>query len=107
MTPDILLLSLADKRAKQPPAHAADLEFEQFVGELNHQYETGFRSSLEIPALISGHDLIQHLHLTPSPLFKQILVRARESQLAGQIKTREEALEFAAHIIRSQDTLEA
>jgi poly(A) polymerase len=107
ITPDILLLSLADTRAKKPPAHAPEAEFEQFVRELYHQYETGFKSSLDIPALITGHDLIQHLHLTPSPLFKQILARTRESQLSGQITTREEALHLAARIITSPDPLEA
>ena len=100
-TPDLLLFSLADRRAKQTSEHAVAPEFEQFVTDLNHQYKTEFTSSLEIPALISGHDLIQHLHLTPSPLFKQILARARERQLAGQITTREEALKVAVHIISS------
>jgi len=101
VTADILLLALADMRAKQMSAQTTDTEFELFVMELTHRYEVDFRPSLEIPSLISGHDLIHHLHLTPSPLFKQILVRTRERQLAGQITTQKEALKFAADVIAS------
>lgn len=99
ITADILLLSLADKRAKQASAQTTDSEFEQFVMELIHQYSVVFMPSLETPPLISGHDLIHHLHLTPSPLFKQLLTRTRELQLAGRISTRKAALEFAADVI--------
>ncbi len=99
VTTDILLLSLADMRAKQIFTHTTGPEFELFVTELAHRYEDDYRPSLEIPSLISGHDLVHHLHLTPSPLFKQILARTREGQLAGRIKTRKEALKFAADVI--------
>jgi poly(A) polymerase len=99
VTADILLLSLADMRAKQVSTHATEPEFELFVTELTHRYNVDFRPTLEIPSLISGHDLIHHLHLTPSPLFKQILAHTRELQLAGQITTQEEALKFAADVI--------
>lgn len=99
LTNDVLMLSLADKRAKQASAKPSDSKFEQFVMELIHQYDLVFCPSLETPPLISGHDLIHHLHLTPSPLFKQLLTRTRELQIAGQISTRKAALEFAADVI--------
>ncbi len=105
VTTDILLLSLADMRAKQVSAHTTGPEFELFVKELAHRYDVDFRPSLEIPPLISGHDLIHHLHLTPSPLFKQILARTREHQLAGHITTRKEALKFTADAIASYTPL--
>ncbi len=99
VTADVLLLSLADMRAKQSAAHARNSEFERFVMQLAQRYDIDFRPTLETPALISGHDLIHHLNLTPSPLFKQVLALTREYQLAGQITTREVALRFAAHVI--------
>ena len=99
LTADIFMLSLADKRAKQGSSKTSDSKFEQFVMELIHQYDHVFRPSLETPPLISGHDLIHHLHLTPSPLFKKLLTRTRELQLAGQISTRKAALEFATDVI--------
>ncbi len=99
VTADILLLSLADMRAKQISAHTTDPEFDLFVTELSRRYDVDFRPALETPSLISGHDLIHRLHLTPSPLFKQILAHIREHQLAGQITTQEEALKIAADVI--------
>ncbi len=106
VTADILLLSLADMRAKQVSAYAADSGFELFIRELIHQYESVFRPSLETPALISGHDLVHYLQLTPSPLFKQILACTREHQLTGQITTRKEALKLAADAITNNAPLE-
>jgi len=106
-TKDILLLSLADTRGKQPPEHTRGGKFEQFVGELTRQYDTQFRTALEAPPLISGHDLVHLLHLTPSPLFKQVLARTREYQLTGNISTRKEALKFATDEINSIRALEA
>ena len=106
-TRDILLLSLADMRGKQAPEHKWESRFEQFVTELTQQYDTQFRSALEVPSLISGHDLIHLLHLTPSPLFKQVLARTRECQIAGNITTRKEALKFATDAINSIRALEA
>jgi poly(A) polymerase len=96
MTADILLMSLADMRAKKPADPTSRSEFEQFLAELTRQYSTHCRLRHESPPLINGYDLINHLHLIPSPLFKEILDRTRERQLAGQIASREEALALAA-----------
>ena len=105
VTADILLLSIADKRARQPSAQVTDSEFELFVRELIHRYDIVFRPSLEIRPLISGHDLIHHLYLAPSPLFKLILARTRELQLAGRITTRKAALKFVADVIADNPPL--
>jgi hypothetical protein len=105
VTADTLLLSLADNRAKQTSAQKTNSGFEQFVMELIDQYTVDFIPSLETPPLISGHDLIHHLHLTPSPLFKEILTRTRELQLSGRISTQRAALEFAADVIAGDPAL--
>ena len=105
VTADILLLSLADNRARQASAQVTDSEFELFVTKLIHRYDIVFRPSLETRPLISGHDLIHHLHLTPSPLFKLILARTRELQLAGRITTRKAALKIAADVIAGNPPL--
>ena len=97
-TADICLLCLAGRQIKSI-APATGPAFEPFIRNLIHRYESDFRPSLETPALISGHDLIHHLHLSPSPRFKFILARTRAYQLAGEITTREEALNFAAGVI--------
>ena len=100
VTADILLFSIADMRAEQILDHEMDPEFELFVTRLARRHDVHFRSSLENPPLLSGHDLINHLHLTPSPLFKRLLARAREYQLAGLITTKKDALKLAADLSR-------
>ncbi|MBW2513576.1 MAG: CCA tRNA nucleotidyltransferase [Deltaproteobacteria bacterium] len=107
VTADILLLSLADMRAKCASANAADAEFELFIRQLIHQYDAAFKPAVETSPLISGHDLIHHLYLKPSPMFKRILTSIRERQIAGQITTRTEALKFAADTIANGHALGA
>ncbi len=46
------------------------------------------------PPLIDGHAIMQWLALTPGPKVGQLLTIVREAQLAGTVKTREEAEEF-------------
>jgi poly(A) polymerase len=48
---------------------------------------------LRPPPLITGADLIA-LGLPPGPLFATILDEVKEKQLDGELKTREEAVEF-------------
>lgn len=97
-TNDLLMLSLADMRAKTKEPMEFLNEFENFLANvvIRHAAEFIFRS--ETPALINGFDLIHTLHLTPSPLFKTILRRIREAQLSGQITDAKEALALAATI---------
>ena len=102
VTTDVLLLALAGNRAGQPSSHSVNTEFEQFVNELIRQHDLEFIPSLAAPALISGHDLIRELNLSPSPLFKQILSRTREDQLAGKITTRKEALNLATNLLTAR-----
>jgi poly(A) polymerase len=51
--------------------------------------------------LLTGHDL-QAMGLTPGPVFKRLLDRAREEQLDGTLRTREEALEFVRRLLDQQ-----
>jgi len=52
---------------------------------------------VEPPHLVNGHDLIRRGY-RPGPAFKEILSRVRDSQLDGEIATREEALVLAEKI---------
>jgi len=47
-------------------------------------------------ALLSGHDLMAALDLTPSSLIGELLEAVREAQAVGEIQTKEQALAFAA-----------
>ncbi|HEY51036.1 MAG TPA: HD domain-containing protein [Dehalococcoidia bacterium] len=46
------------------------------------------------PKLVDGHDLIDIFGLSPGPRFAEILEAVREAQAAGEISTREEALNY-------------
>jgi poly(A) polymerase len=51
------------------------------------------------PPLIDGHAIMQVLGLSPGPKVGQFLTLVREAQLAGTVRTREEAEEFLrAHV---------
>ncbi|WP_231363793.1 CCA tRNA nucleotidyltransferase [Verrucomicrobium sp. 3C] len=57
-------------------------------------------SDISPPRLLTGHDLIA-LGLGPGPRLGSLLEAIRESQLNGQIRTREQALELAERLIAS------
>lgn len=92
---DILVLALADMAAKKS-CDRTDVEaFRRFVEHLQDQHRKIFQPMLLENPLITGHDLINRLNLTPSPLFKIILTAVQEHRLAGKITTRQEALALA------------
>jgi hypothetical protein len=47
------------------------------------------------PRLITGHDLMDALGLTPGPLVGRLLEAVQEAQAAGEVTTREQALALA------------
>jgi hypothetical protein len=51
------------------------------------------------PPLLSGHDLIKSLLLSPGPRIGEILDRLREEQAAGEIHSREEAIAWAQRLL--------
>ena len=96
--PGLFLLAMADSLAGQGPAKPAGLEhtlaelYERVQSVISESLQPGFNA----PPFINGHDLIDHFHLTPGPLFRRILTRVRDAQICGEILTREEALRLVA-----------
>jgi tRNA nucleotidyltransferase/poly(A) polymerase len=97
----ILLLAIADQRSTR-----GKLTTEY---DVRHQEEIAFplikeyfRKKKEKPfaRLINGHDLIRKLKLKPGPVFAKILLKVEEAQHLGRIKTRQEALAFAAKVAK-------
>ena len=100
---DILFLSLADHLATRGPQlnlaqwkeHAQLVEY---VLSQRFQEET-----LITPLkLIDGHDLINIFGISPGPKIGQLLEAVREAQAAGELTTRQEALDY----IRKRSTTE-
>jgi tRNA nucleotidyltransferase/poly(A) polymerase len=53
------------------------------------------------PPLVNGHDLMAVLDLPPGPEIGRLLEAIREAQAAGEVKTRQAALELAARLRRA------
>ncbi len=91
----IFLLALADSLAAQGKEKSEDQE-DRLVDLWRQSISVRdeiIRPWQGNPPLVSGNDLIE-LGLTPSPLFKTILLKIQEAQWEGKVSSREEALEW-------------
>lgn len=79
------------------------------AGRTRHLEKTFYRmldlkradeSKPKVKRLITGHDLIDRLKLTPGPIFKIVLNEVLDQQLEGKIKTKEEALKLAKKVYK-------
>jgi poly(A) polymerase len=92
---DILYLCLADHLATR--AGGLDMAqwryhtaMTQYVLEKQREEE-----SLSRPAkLVDGHDIMEIFGLEPGPVVGELLETLRETQAAGEVSTREEALDY-------------
>jgi len=100
---DILFLSLADHLATrgthldlaQWQAHTQIVEY-----VLTKHFE---EESLSVPPkLIDGHDLIKIFGLSPGPKVGELLEALRETQAAGEVTTRQQALDYLKHWLANQ-----
>jgi poly(A) polymerase len=91
-TPNILLHGIADYRGKTPDP---ETQFDRFAMDIIRTYDVQHRPKLAETPLLNGKDLIRILGLSPSSLFKRILESVENARLAGQIHTKQEALEIA------------
>ncbi|RJO63326.1 MAG: CCA tRNA nucleotidyltransferase [Dehalococcoidia bacterium] len=95
-----LYFSLADHLATRGP----DLEkanWDWHVGVMAHLITEHEKApeTIEPPKLLDGHDLKHALGLTPGPRLGELLEELREAQAAGEITTREEALDYVKKMV--------
>jgi tRNA nucleotidyltransferase/poly(A) polymerase len=100
---DICLLSLADLQATYGPT----LPQERWVQHLDvvrillsAWWEDREASVIPTP-LINGDQLMEALILSPGPQVGYLLESIREAQVGGEIKTRDEAIDFARSLLRT------
>jgi poly(A) polymerase len=103
LAPDVMFLSLADHLAARGPL----LDARNWTGHaklvqlvLNHYYKT--EEIVRPPKLIDGNELMAVFGLKPGPLVGELLEAVRESQAAGEIETREEAVRFVKAFLHKQ-----
>ena len=98
---DILLLSLADHLA----THGPDVNLERWVARLGLMSEiltAYFSQRQEIvapPPLINGVEVMAALQLSPGRQVGTILEAIREAQAAGEVTTKDEAIDLARRVL--------
>lgn len=104
----LILLAAADyKAARGPLSPGADLSrLRQQVAQWLEFYHRELRPREAAPALISGGELMEELHLSPGPLVGRLLRAVIDLQWEGRISSREEALREAARLLACWTPLE-
>ncbi|WP_084605081.1 CCA tRNA nucleotidyltransferase [Desulfonatronum thioautotrophicum] len=106
--PDLIpaiLLCLADVRATLGPSSSLQEHQAQEIRgvALIREYLEQTRTTFSVAPLINGHDLLA-LGLPPGPLLGRILKQLQEAQDAGEITTREEALQMVDQLLPGRAT---
>lgn len=99
LTPPLLLHALADMGAKNGECSASGA-FARFIYNQLKAFTATYTPRKAARPLITGHDLIAVLQLSPSPVFKKVLDFVAEKQLSGEIQTREAALAAAKAFLK-------
>ncbi|MEP0761996.1 MAG: HD domain-containing protein [Chloroflexota bacterium] len=103
---DVCLLAMADYLA----TYGLALDTRDWVHYLDHirrlleGYFDRYDTEVAPPALVSGRDLLRHLHLEPGPLVGELIEKITEAQVEGHITTKEEALDWARRLLDERDT---
>ena len=103
--PGLFLLGMADALAGRGDARPEEMEAE--LARLFARVEQVRREHVEPvrqgKPLLTGRDLIEELHLSPGPIFREILEAVEEAHMEKKIHTREQALALAA-VLAEQGT---
>jgi tRNA nucleotidyltransferase/poly(A) polymerase len=97
----LILLAAADyEAARGPLSSERDLNLlSRHVGHWLAFYHRELRPREAAPALISGHDLMEELHLSPGPLVGRLLRAVKDLQWEGRLSSPEEALREASRLL--------
>ena len=92
---DVIFLALADYLAVAGPRVDVD-EWHMHIEQVKYIIDVHKKQENEIMPvrLITGNDLMQEFKLSPGKTIGRLLIMVREAQAAGEIRTREEALQY-------------
>jgi tRNA nucleotidyltransferase/poly(A) polymerase len=101
--PALILLALADRFSTCGPAISAE---DLGNARRNHlwlldQFETE-QAVLSQPRLVTGNDLLTSLSLSPGPVIGKLLAGIEEAQQLGELRSKEEALAWAAQTLQRE-----
>jgi len=93
---DLLLLFLADQLTARgmSPDQVPWEEDLTFVAAFLQNYYECYTEVISPPKLISGDELMEAFGLEEGPRLGELLEAVREAQAAGEIRTRQEALDY-------------
>lgn len=98
----LVLFTIADQIATTGKKDAHLMEIcNQIIG---HYFS--MKDEVEKP-LLMGRDLIEHFNLTPGPVFGEILTKVQMAYEEGELKTKEEAIDFIKNNITGLDIKES
>jgi len=92
---DIIFLALSDYLAMGGPRVNVD-EWHMHIEQIKYIIDVHNKQDNEIMPvrLVTGDDLIQEFKLSPGRIIGRLLAMVSEAQAAGEVSTREEALEY-------------
>jgi poly(A) polymerase len=98
---DVLLLSLADSLALVHDGENVDqwARICAVVEQLLRDYYERYDQIVEPEPLLSGRDLLERLGLEPGPAIGKMLRAVQEAQVAGEVSTREQALDLVQGLL--------
>lgn len=97
----ILLIAIADQRSTRGPLTSDESRAHHEKVSLDLIKECFKRNKeKKIPKVINGDDLMNKFKLSPSPLVGKILSEVEELQAIGKVKTKAEAFNAAAKLIK-------
>ena len=99
VTPDVLLLALAEFKGQGESDDPVTDEFTGFIRMLIQKYDTVLRPRAALPPPINGNDLINEFGMKPSAEFRQVLKRVEVERLAKKSYSRAEALKLVEHLL--------
>jgi tRNA nucleotidyltransferase/poly(A) polymerase len=89
---DLLLLSLADRRAEEKGREESE-RYHRFIQQLMAFYRERIAPQRAAP-ILRGEDLIRHFRLPPGPFIGFLLERLHEQAVLGHLTSREEAFRY-------------
>jgi tRNA nucleotidyltransferase/poly(A) polymerase len=99
VTPDVLLLALAEFKGQGEFDDSVTDEFTDFIRMLIQKHDTVLRPRAALPPPINGNDLINEFGMKPSAEFRQILKRIEVERLAKESYSRAEALKLVESLL--------
>jgi poly(A) polymerase len=100
----IILMAYGDMSAARGPlADPSRMdEYRSLMADLFRFYREEYYPAVNTPELIKGRDLMVLFQMKPGPMMGQLLKDLREAQLSGQLRSREQAVDFASRWLKDK-----